>query len=222
MDLFKLLTPISYWLLILMWSFILVFYLRRLFTKKLKNKFFGTLILILAIDALRTLFESIYFGAWYTSVAGMIPSSIHAYLIRPENVFIPKALNVVAATLVILIVLKHWIPQEEKEREERISYTQRLEKEIADRKKAEKEREAVIIELKEALSNVKLLSGLIPICAYCKKVRDDKGYWNQVETYIENHSDASFSHGYCPECLGKLYGNQKWYIKNKEKLDGKD
>jgi len=62
-------------------------------------------------------------------------------------------------------------------------------------------------ELRDALENVKTLSGLLPICADCKKVRDDKGYWNQIETYITKHSDASFSHGLCPECSIKFLEN---------------
>jgi len=60
-------------------------------------------------------------------------------------------------------------------------------------------------ELEEALGKVKQLSGLLPICASCKKIRDDKGYWNQIESYIKEHSEAEFSHGICPECLKKLY-----------------
>ena len=60
-------------------------------------------------------------------------------------------------------------------------------------------------ELEDALANVKLLSGLIPICANCKKIRDDKGYWNQLESYISKHSTARFSHGICPDCQHKLY-----------------
>ncbi|MCK5340166.1 MAG: hypothetical protein KAJ60_03780, partial [Desulfobulbaceae bacterium] len=59
--------------------------------------------------------------------------------------------------------------------------------------------------LQEALTKVKTLSGFIPICASCKKIRDDKGYWNQIEAYIQKHSNAEFSHGICPECLKKLY-----------------
>ena len=59
--------------------------------------------------------------------------------------------------------------------------------------------------LKEALAKVKLLSGFLPICAVCKKIRDDKGYWNQIESYIRDHSEAEFSHGICPECAKKLY-----------------
>ena len=71
--------------------------------------------------------------------------------------------------------------------------------------RAEMERKKLIQELQDSLAKVKLLSGLIPICANCKKIRDDKGYWNQIESYIKEHSEAVFSHGICPECLKKLY-----------------
>ena len=60
-------------------------------------------------------------------------------------------------------------------------------------------------ELKEALSQVKNLSGLLPICMHCKKIRDDTGYWNQIEAYIDNHSEAQFSHSICNECAEKHY-----------------
>ena len=72
--------------------------------------------------------------------------------------------------------------------------------------------------LKEALVRVKTLSGLLPICASCKKIRDDKGYWNEIETYISSHSEAEFSHGMCKECGDKLYGSQEWYKKIKDKF----
>jgi hypothetical protein len=62
-----------------------------------------------------------------------------------------------------------------------------------------------ITELGQALSEVKKLSGMLPICASCKKVRDDKGYWNQVEQYVADHSEVTFSHAICPDCLRKLY-----------------
>ncbi len=60
-------------------------------------------------------------------------------------------------------------------------------------------------ELQAALAKVKMLSGLLPICASCKKIRDDHGYWQQVEVYIQDHSAVEFSHGFCPDCLVKLY-----------------
>lgn len=63
-------------------------------------------------------------------------------------------------------------------------------------------------ELQDALDNVRTLKGLIPLCSRCKKVRDDKGYWNSIETYIAEHSDADLSHGLCPQCAGELYGEK--------------
>jgi nitrate/nitrite-specific signal transduction histidine kinase len=71
---------------------------------------------------------------------------------------------------------------------------------LGERRQIEEEREKLIDELRVALANVKTLRGLIPICASCKKIRDDGGYWNQLETYLEEHSDAGFTHGFCPEC----------------------
>jgi len=62
-----------------------------------------------------------------------------------------------------------------------------------------------ITSLRNALANVKQLSGLLPICSHCKKIRDDKGYWNQIEVYIDQHSEATFSHGICQECAKKYY-----------------
>lgn len=72
-------------------------------------------------------------------------------------------------------------------------------------KRLEREREGLIQELQEALSKVKALSGMLPICASCKKIRDDKGYWQQLEAFISEHSEALFSHGLCPDCLLKSY-----------------
>jgi len=72
-------------------------------------------------------------------------------------------------------------------------------------KRAEEERERLIRELQDALENIKTLRGLLPICSSCKKIRDDHGYWNQLETYIVAHTDAEFTHGLCPECIRKLY-----------------
>jgi PAS domain S-box-containing protein len=78
-------------------------------------------------------------------------------------------------------------------------------RDITDAKRTEKERERIIAELQDALNKVRTLSGLLPICASCKKIRDDKGYWNQIESYIHKHSDAVFSHGICPDCAKRLY-----------------
>ena len=76
---------------------------------------------------------------------------------------------------------------------------------ISERRQAEEERERLILELWDALAKVKTLSGLLPICAACKKIRDNAGYWTQVEVYIRDHADVEFSHGICPECFEELY-----------------
>jgi PAS domain S-box-containing protein len=74
-----------------------------------------------------------------------------------------------------------------------------------ERKEAEDERERLIAELQDALAKVKTLSGLLPICAACKKIRDDNGYWNQIEEFIQTHSEAEFTHSFCPDCMRNLY-----------------
>ena len=84
---------------------------------------------------------------------------------------------------------------------------------ISERKQVEREREILIAELQAAMAKVKTLSGMLPICSSCKNIRDDKGYWKKIEAYLREHSDAKFSHSICPECLDKLYGDQKWYKK---------
>lgn len=76
---------------------------------------------------------------------------------------------------------------------------------IEKRRQIEAEREELIRSLQEALAEVKLLSGFLPICTSCKKIRDDKGYWNQIESYIRSYCDVEFSHCVCPECAKKLY-----------------
>ncbi len=92
-------------------------------------------------------------------------------------------------------------------------------KDITERKEAEFEREKLIKRLNEALKDVKTLGGLIPICSSCKKIRDDKGYWNQLENYFEQHSTALFSHSLCPGCMDEIYGSDEWYIELKGNKD---
>jgi len=77
-------------------------------------------------------------------------------------------------------------------------------KEMEERKKAEEEKDRLLGELREALGKVKTLKGLIPICAWCKKIRTDTGYWQELEGYIRDHSDAELSHGICPECASEF------------------
>lgn len=74
-----------------------------------------------------------------------------------------------------------------------------------ERRQADAQRKELIAELQDAVNSVKILRGLLPICASCKKIRDDKGYWNELETFISDHSEADFSHGICPDCARRLY-----------------
>ncbi|OGQ94181.1 MAG: hypothetical protein A2521_05790 [Deltaproteobacteria bacterium RIFOXYD12_FULL_57_12] len=76
---------------------------------------------------------------------------------------------------------------------------------ITDRKRVEEEREELIVDLRAALAQIKTLRGILPICSFCKQIRDDKGYWNQLEQYVTEHSGAEFSHGICPKCLKEHY-----------------
>jgi PAS domain S-box-containing protein len=79
-------------------------------------------------------------------------------------------------------------------------------RDISERKRVHAERERLIAELKDALAKVKLLSGLLPTCAECKKIRDKDGQWQPMETYIRHHSEVQFTHTVCPDCGERLYG----------------
>ena len=92
-------------------------------------------------------------------------------------------------------------------------------RDITERKRAQKEREKLIKELQEALKEIKTLRGILPICSFCKKIRNDKGYWEQVEVYIRKHSQADISHGICPECLKKHYPEEYASINAEKKKE---
>lgn len=79
------------------------------------------------------------------------------------------------------------------------------ERDITEKKQLQIKMEQTIADLKKALAEVKTLKGFLPICASCKNIRDDKGYWNQIEAYIRDHTEVEFSHGLCPDCAKKLY-----------------
>ena len=93
---------------------------------------------------------------------------------------------------------------------------QRLKDENARRRQAEKETMQTMEELQKAGSEINLLQGLLPICSSCKRIRDDSGYWEQIESYVQSHSNATFTHGICPECSDQLYGKEDWYIDMKK------
>lgn len=79
----------------------------------------------------------------------------------------------------------------------------------------EKERKGLLDELQKALAEVKTLQGMLPICSSCKKIRDSEGFWSQVEEYIENHTDVTFTHSLCEGCMDELYKNEDWYRKGR-------
>ncbi len=77
-------------------------------------------------------------------------------------------------------------------------------RDITDAKRAEEERERLVRELQTALAEVKTLRAILPLCSYCRKVRDDEDYWHSVESYVAKHTSTKFSHGICPECYAKV------------------
>ncbi len=94
--------------------------------------------------------------------------------------------------------------------------TKRLLRHERERDHANAEREKMIAELQDALDHIKTLRGIIPICANCKKIRDDDGFWNQVEVYVRDHSEAEFTHGLCPDCVRELYPD---FVANEDEPD---
>lgn len=105
-DFFNYLTPIIYWALILVWAYIFVFYFKKTRALGSSDKLLRLLLIILALDAFRSLFESLYFGAWYTSLSGLIPIEVFNYLAQPQNVFFPKIINLITALVILLILIR--------------------------------------------------------------------------------------------------------------------
>jgi predicted amino acid-binding ACT domain protein len=122
--------------------------------------------------------------------------------------------NVVAISLTVLfssiimatlVQLDRSINDREKTNRNLEESNARLNREVEIRTQIQREKESLITKLQSSLEKVKLLSGFLPICASCKKIRDDKGYWNQIESYIRDRSEAEFSHGICPDCASEHY-----------------
>ena len=150
MGLFQYLTPAVYGLLVIVWGYILVFYVRRLWSRPIRHRLLPTLLLVLAIAALSTFFESLFFGLRYTALMGFLPIGIHEALQRPELVIIPKALNLLAGLLIIGIILRRWLPQEEAERQAALEREQTLQSLVQDRtRELEQANQQLVDELEE-------------------------------------------------------------------------
>ncbi len=137
---------------------------------------------------------------------------------RREATFSIIIIGVTVLLLILTIALSFQQRKRRKQAErEIVQYQNHLEETVEKRtqelSETNKELHKTNDDLNKALLEVKTLSGMLPICSYCKKIRDDKGYWNQLESYIHEHSDAQFSHGICPECTRKYYPE----IYNREK-----
>jgi transcriptional regulator with GAF, ATPase, and Fis domain len=130
----------------------------------------------------------------------------------PSEIWLGAPLQVKGKTIGAIAVQSYTDPglYDETDRDVLISVADQVALAI-ERKISEEKREALIRELHSALEEVKTLQGILPICSSCKKIRDDSGYWNQIETYIQQHSKAMFSHGLCPSCSDALYGEEDWY-----------
>jgi PAS domain S-box-containing protein len=133
MGIFQYLTPAVYGLLVIVWGYILVFYLRRLWGRAQPHRLLYTLLLVLSIAALSTFFESLFFGLRYTALMGFLPITIHEALERPEFVIVPKGLNLLAGVLIVAIILRRWLPQEEEERRATAERARTLESMVQER-----------------------------------------------------------------------------------------
>lgn len=125
---FELITPASYWILTILWLVILGLYLSKLRQSKVIGGAVAVLLSILAIDAFRTVFESVYFGLYFNSLFGLLPKGIYDVLSQPALLIIPKLLNVIAGLLVLFLLIRRWVPREIHEREEWVTTLQESEK----------------------------------------------------------------------------------------------
>ena len=127
---FQLITPLSYWVLTILWLVILGLYLVKLRQSKMVGGAVAVLLSILAIDAFRTVFESVYFGLYFNSLFGLLPKGVHTLLNEPALIVIPKVINVVAGLLVLFLLIRRWVPREIREREEWITALQNSEEHV--------------------------------------------------------------------------------------------
>lgn len=138
MSFFKIATPVSYFVLVVLWSFIIFLYL-RIRRQGETTTAMKVLLGVLALDALRTVFESLYFGVFRSAQAGFLPTDIGKMLAIPSIVFIPKLVNIVVAVTVLLLLLRQWMPQLVKEQYDQKQQLKRLSKEVLERQRVEEE-----------------------------------------------------------------------------------
>ncbi|MBF0186836.1 MAG: PAS domain S-box protein [Magnetococcales bacterium] len=137
MTFFNWLTPLTYWLLTALWLVIIFLYYRAAQRREQISDAMRILLGVLLIDGIRTLIESFYFGTWYTARVGLLPESWHTFLVQPHLVIIPKLINLIAAVLVLVILLRRWLPQLIQEGIEKTDTIIRYREEIKQRELAE-------------------------------------------------------------------------------------
>ena len=141
-------------------------------------------------------------------VFSLILSSLYFFLIvshTTDAVILIQALIRVTIFIAVAGVVTFLSMQRKRVEGLLLETNTQLESDVEERKKTEQEKENIISELQKTLAEVKILRGILPICSFRKKIRNDKGYWDQVEIYVGQHSDAEFSHSICPECVDKHY-----------------
>ena len=159
---------------------------------------------IFVLNTVGPLFAFLLLGRRLGLSATILMLSSVAILFFWKYGFAPGAVPLIAilnvtALIISVAVLSYYYEYTRSETEKALA------RDIAERRRAEKEKEKLIRQLQNALTEVTTLSGLLPICSSCKKIRDDKGYWNQIEMYVQKHAGAQFSHGICPDCAERLY-----------------
>jgi len=141
--------------------------------------------------------------------------------VQSRFLYISSISMVFFLNIIIIYIFRKEIDANERKLDEAATILATVNNELKNENEVRKKIEGILVlektKLQDALQEVKQLSGLLPICASCKKIRDDKGYWNQIESYIHKHSEAKFSHSICPDCSDELYGHEDWNIEMKKK-----
>lgn len=193
MNIFDYLTPAVYAALMLLWGFILLFCSQRLWKHRFENRLVTILLIVLAMDALRTFIESTYFGIWFSARARLLPESWYDYLSQAHMVFMPKLLNLVVVGLIILVILYRWLPQEERELQRQQQRTSELEaqvhkrtqelrlanealaQDVAERVRSEQKRQLMMRELDHRVKNN--LASIISMTEQMHKLYDDREHF---------------------------------------------